>query len=66
MADKLVNIALEQVVQNNKDLFKDSKEEKIDGIFRGKFPEWGAGASFIGTGKGAPSNILNVDIKVSL
>ena len=43
-----------------------SKEEKIDGIFRGKFPEWGAGASFIGTGKGAPSNILNVDIKVSL
>ncbi len=32
MSDKTINIALEQIVQNNKDLFKDSKEEKIQKI----------------------------------
>ncbi len=30
MADKLINIALEQIVQNNKDLFNEDKKNKFD------------------------------------
>lgn len=39
-------------------------EERNDAAFRGRFPDWGARGTSVGSTKGVPSNVLNADIKV--